>query len=82
MEEQSLPDQHSSPIIKIIFTAGVQTPFLSQVCKESRTRKISLKFLPVDAGYVMIALMTFFGSIINTDLTVKGMPLESLFVAS
>ena len=63
--------------------AGVQMRFESLSCKESTTLRISLKLRPVEAGYVIIALILLVGSIINTERTVNGIPVfESTLVAS
>jgi len=55
-------------------SAGVATLCDPVNCKLSITRKISSKFLPVEAGYVMVNFTFLSGPIINTDLTVKGNP--------
>ena len=56
----------SSPAVHC---AGVATP-LSASLRLSRTRRISLKLRPVDAGYVSSALIFFSGEIQKTERTV------------
>jgi hypothetical protein len=46
------------------------------------TRSTSAVLRPVDAGYVRIRRMVFLGSMMKTERTVKGRPLESTLVIS
>lgn len=50
--------------------AGVAIVYSSTNCKESKTRSTSSKFLPVDAGYVIMSLTFLAGSIISKERTV------------
>ena len=50
---------------------SVATLYLSVSCSESMTRRISSKLRPVLAGYVMVRRIFLFGSITNTERTVR-----------
>lgn len=61
---------------------GVVILFLSPVCSESMTRRISALLRPVEAGYDRMVRMVFLGSMKKTERMVKAMPFSSTLVVS
>mmetsp|Transcript_32942 Transcript_32942/g.92253 ORF Transcript_32942/g.92253 Transcript_32942/m.92253 type:complete len:224 (-) Transcript_32942:94-765(-) len=70
---------HLEPAVQF---AGVATFWYAVSWSESRTRRISSKFRPQEAGYVIMSSIFLAGLITNTDRTVRGRPGFSRFVWS
>lgn len=68
--------------VTYIQSIGVVTPLLSPVCKLSTTRKTSLVFRPVEAGYIIVNRTFFEGSMTNTLRIVNAIPFSSMLVVS
>lgn len=65
-----------------IQSIGVVTPFLSPSCKLSTTLSTSFVFLPTLAGYIIVSLIFFAGSITKTLRIVNAMPFSSILARS